>query len=268
MKREASSAIWRSIESRMRAWGEAGPERSAVLSVLDGSGTASWRAEATMPAASLVKILLAETALRRLEASETGVGTVAVRSLVQTEYPSVLVALNGDRELSIPELCGLAIVTSDNPSAQRLVELVGATEVNAFARESGLAGTHFGGAFTDSGIETAGRSHVTTAADMERVFRRLFMQKEADPVCASVWLWLENNLRNSRIPGRLPNGTRVAHKTGTLDDVVNDAGVIMTQSPYVLVLLSDSEPDHTRASDEMATLSLDIFELLGGPTSG
>ena len=267
MKRVVSPAILREIHDLVCAWGAGGPERAALLSILGGSGVVSWRAESTMPAASLVKILLAETALRRIEACETARDTVAVLSLEPTQYPSVLAALDGDRELSISELCGLSIVTSDNPCAQRLMEVVGAAEVNVFAQELGLASTRFGGTFTDSGIETTGHSHVTTAADMERLLRRLYMKKESDPVCARVWLWLENNLRNNRIPGRLPNGTRVAHKTGTLEDVVNDAGVVLVESPYVLVLLSASEPDQAGASDEMAVLSFDIFELLGGLTS-
>ena len=41
---------------------------------------------------------------------------------------------------------------------------------------------------------------------------------------------------NSRIPAKLPEGTRVEHKTGTIDHLANDAGIVRTpKGDYILV---------------------------------
>ena len=42
---------------------------------------------------------------------------------------------------------------------------------------------------------------------------------------------------NSRIPRHLPKGTEVAHKTGTMDKVANDVGVVYTdKGDYLLCM--------------------------------
>ena len=46
----------------------------------------------------------------------------------------------------------------------------------------------------------------------------------------------------------LPVGSVFAHKTGTLDGVFNDGGIVLDQNPYVMVVLSsDAERSQAQA---------------------
>lgn len=68
---------------------------------------------------------------------------------------------------------------------------------------------------------------------------------------------------NARIPARLPEGTRVAHKTGTLRGRTNDAGIVETPAgPVVLVLLQEGERDERAASAALAEAALAVYEVM------
>jgi beta-lactamase class A len=245
-------------------WGRSAAHRAAFLKSLVDDVEVQWRGGEVMPAASLVKVLLVEAVLRRFSPVESSKASVSLGSLGATRYPTILRAFEESRKLSLSELCALAVVTSDNPSATYLANTVGINAVNDLARETGLLHTRMASTFTDDAIDAVGRAHSTTAAEMASLLKRLYVNREIDPVCGKVWLWLLNNLRNTRIPALLPDSVRVAHKTGTLESLANDAGVVLADRPYVLVLLTDRESDPLETSQDMAKLSLEVFEVLGG----
>ena len=75
---------------------------------------------------------------------------------------------------------------------------------------------------------------------------------------------LSNSLRNTRIPLRLPDGTRVAHKTGTLDGVVNDAGVVYGErTDLALAFLCEGQADPAATSIEIGDCVARLREAVG-----
>lgn len=77
-------------------------------------------------------------------------------------------------------------------------------------------------------------------------------------------MWLVNNLRNERLSARLPDEVPVAHKTGSLEGVVNDVGVVVAERPYVLAVLMDRQSDRARSSIEISELSERVYGLVAG----
>ncbi len=70
---------------------------------------------------------------------------------------------------------------------------------------------------------------------------------------------------DDRIPGNLPKGTLVAHKTGTLHGRTNDAGIVFgPKGPYIIVLFNDGEEKTKRASQALAEASSAIYAFLSG----
>jgi len=66
---------------------------------------------------------------------------------------------------------------------------------------------------------------------------------------------------NARIPAQLPEGVRVAHKTGTLRARTNDVGIVQTPSgPLVLCLFQEGERDESRASRTLASVARIIYD--------
>lgn len=77
---------------------------------------------------------------------------------------------------------------------------------------------------------------------------------------------------NGRIPAKLPNGVRVAHKTGSIDHLTNDCGIVYTGcGNYVLALFyngnlaSEEEYEGTEwgavGNPLLAQLSRDIYDI-------
>ena len=74
---------------------------------------------------------------------------------------------------------------------------------------------------------------------------------------------------NARIPARLPEGTRVAHKTGTLRGRTNDAGIVQTPTgPVVVTLFQEGERDERLASAALAEVALAVYEVTSALDAG
>lgn len=76
---------------------------------------------------------------------------------------------------------------------------------------------------------------------------------------------LSESLRNSRIPLFLDEDVTIAHKTGTLDGVVNDVGIISYGDFKIfLSVLTDGQADTDKTSEDIGSLAKGIFEIIGG----
>jgi beta-lactamase class A len=84
--------------------------------------------------------------------------------------------------------------------------------------------------------------NVTTAGDMGLLFRKLLNGEVFSPQTSQEILdLLSRQLINDRIPAYLPEGTIVAHKTGNLDGLVHDIGVIFApERPVIVVCLLET----------------------------
>ena len=77
---------------------------------------------------------------------------------------------------------------------------------------------------------------------------------------------------NERIPGRLPEGTPVAHKTGTIAGTVNDTGVITLPGDRGQLVISvfvkngvGARTDHEQVIADIARTSYDYYVLKSKP---
>ena len=197
------------------------PGRSALVRVsVDGrvweGGVA---ADAVHPAASLLKLAVAIAAeeavthgsldaTRRIPIAELG-ATPADRSVLDLLDPA--------RDVSVAELLGLMLGSSDNPCTRWLVELVGLPQIADVVARLECAKTTI-----DADAEFGVRG-TTTCRDALTL-----LAAASDPVRhpASARA-LRHSIRNSRIPlGATEGDIQIAHKTGTLAGVAHDVAVL------------------------------------------
>jgi beta-lactamase class A len=80
---------------------------------------------------------------------------------------------------------------------------------------------------------------------------------------------LKNNLRNQRIPALLPDEVAVFHKTGSLNGVVNDAGILQDDRVcFALAFLTDEQSDPLKTTNDIAACSLAMYELVSRAARG
>ena len=117
---------------------------------------------------------------------------------------------------------------------------------------------------------TSARNTSTTANDMTKALKAAYLGTLCGGKSDGMMDILQNCQTNARIPALLPAKTSCYHKTGSLDRVSNDAGIVRTpKGDYILSLFyngnmaSDEEYEANRGrtlSDPMlAKLSLDIY---------
>ncbi len=74
---------------------------------------------------------------------------------------------------------------------------------------------------------------------------------------------MANNLRNDRIPKRLPDDVLIMHKTGTLSGLVHDIAIVSApQVSYYFIVLANALPDTHRFAYDFAIFSEQIYELM------
>jgi beta-lactamase class A len=227
--------------------------------------TCRARADVVRPGASLLKLAVV---MALEEASADGAldaaRTVAREELPATRFPSVLRVLDPGHRLTLRELGGVVLATSDNPAADHLLAVVGRDRVARLLATCGCGDTRLEVGFADAELGAAGRRNVTTADDQLRLLRRL----HGDDTWRSVVTALASSVRNTRLPLLLPDDLVVAHKTGTLAGVANDVGILYGREVDLAVaVLTDGQADPPRTNLAIGELARDVWAALGEPVA-
>jgi beta-lactamase class A len=153
---------------------------------------------------------------------------------------STLYAQEG-REVTAGELARLMIVRSSNLATNLLIERLGPARVNATSRALGADSIEVLRGVEDIKAFEAGRNNTTTARDLATLLLAIADGRAAGPDGTTKMLAvLEAQEFNDGIPGGLPPGIRVAHKTGEITATFHDAALVYPPDgrPYVLVVLT------------------------------
>ena len=213
----------------------------------------------SLAAASVIKpaIACAAAADRAIDLSQS----VDVREMDQTQYCSIMAAFEPMDTLTLRELIGMMLIVSDNPATTAVLDHVGFERVNAWLSANGLRQTSLKIGFEDRALGSPLRANRTTAEDCLTLLKLI----NREPDYAFIKTLLENNLRNERIPKRLPDDVVVAHKTGTLNGLVHDIALIESpQTSYYFILLADDLPDTPQFAFDLAVFSEQVYGLMSG----
>src|SRR5256885_10026933 len=146
------------------------------------------------------------------------------------------------RNRSVRDLLERMITRSSNLATNILIERVGAARAQASARALGAWSIQVLRGVEDGAAYRAGLNNPTTARDLGALLQAIATRPAASPApCDSMLAILGRQEFNEGIPVGVPPGTRVAHKTGWIGEVVyHDAAVVSPAAggPYRLVVLS------------------------------
>ena len=176
---------------------------------------------------------------------------------------STLYALVG-RNRSVRSLLELMITRSSNLATNILIERVGADRAQGTARALGAWSIQVLRGVEDGAAYRAGLNNTTTARDLGVLLQAIATGRAASgAACDSMLAILGRQEFNEGIPVGLPPGTRVAHKTGWIGEVVyHDAAVVSPAdgARYVLVVLTGGIKEDSVAHNVVADLSRILHE--------
>lgn len=165
---------------------------------------------------------------------------IATESAELTEGTFTLEVKNALRQM---------ITISHNYSALALTQELGVARLSKFVKENG---------FINSKVQNP---PLTTARDIEYFYEKLYSGQLGNKKTTSAMLsLLKSQQINDRLPRYLPRSVSVAHKTGELDYVKHDAGIVFApKGPYIIVVMSESK-DPDEAVEQEALLSKAVYQ--------
>jgi beta-lactamase class A len=167
--------------------------------------------------------------------------------------------------MSFRDLAYQMITVSSNLATNLLVGYLGAESIQATSERLGTRKMLTLRGVEDLKAYERGLSNRTTAGDLAVLLTTIKEYRAVSPVADSsmVALLLAQQF-NSMIPRGLPEGVRVAHKTGSITEIHHDAAIIFPPdgTSYVLVILTEGIADQGESSDLGADISAMIYRML------
>lgn len=235
---------------------------SIVLKELDtGRLLYSGAADRQLPSASTIKILILAEAYNQ---AAQGVIDLCERIRVKKEDKvefSIITDMNTD-EYTLRDLLVLMMTISDNTATNILIDRLGMEQINRLGTDIGLADTRLCRKMMDFEAARLGRQNVTSPSDMlklmEKLYRGELVSKEASEEMLDI---MEIVVEKDCMVRSLPPDIKVAHKTGELDNLNHDIGIVFTgKKDYILGIFATELRDNIYGRECIARLSKEIFD--------
>ena len=184
-----------------------------------------------MQAASLIKLPVMAALFAEAEKGNVYLDAVyALRNLDKVGGAGSLVNKPAGYKLTYRELVTLMGKESDNTAFNIVRRMLGDEKIDSYIRKFGMPATSLS-------------ENKTTPKDVSTFFKKLWRDEIISKDSKEEFL---ENITNTAFEDWITAGTpdvRVAHKYGREVHVVNDGGVVFTDKPYVLVIMSQGIVD-------------------------
>lgn len=173
--------------------------------------------------------------------------------------------------LPVERLAYHMIVTSSNLATNLLVDLVTPEAIAEALERWRVEGVRVVRGVEDEAAWQAGINNSATAEGLVALLRLLVEGDAFDTGAREQMLGiLHDQAFASGIPAGLPDGARVAHKTGEISTVQHDCGLVYLpgRTPYALAILTEWKPDVKGRSALVAAASKAVYETLTADADG
>lgn len=242
----------------------------------DGPPALALRADEKFASASVIKLAILATVYRAYDAGAAKPSdTVKTRATDLIGGSDVLAGSPPGKAWTIDTLVKAMIHVSDNAASNTLITAFGMDTVNATMRMAGMTSSRLARHFADVVPAWRRSENVITPSDtaallfaIERGAREGLATIASPQSCrAMIDVMLGNDDTTKMVRG-LPPGTPCAHKTGEIDYVRNDAGIVdpFGDAPYVLVVLTRSLKNYTAGNAGIAAIAHRVDAALRTPS--
>lgn len=229
-----------------------------VISLDDDSGF-SINGDERFPSASMIKLLVLVEYMQQV--NEGNLDSESSYVLVQSDKvggAGVIAGAPSGTAFRYSELAQYMIEESDNTATNILIDVLGMDSINDSGQELGLAQTELRHKMMLGDGKTENRMSSNDAAVLLRGIAQHVIAGEVESTAAESYLLMQADTEG--LAQGLPLGVEFGHKTGSLDSARHDGGIVYSESPYVIVVLTSLE--ETTANELMAAISAVVFEAL------
>jgi len=218
----------------------------------------------SLPTASTIKLAIVYELFKQVEEGRVRLDDTLVLDRAKAVGGTGVLADLGTPTLSIRDYAVLMVRLSDNTATNVLIDRVGMEKIAQRLQALGLTATKLRRHMMDTAAARRGDENVSTPAEIARLLQAL--QKMPDAI-ALLKLSKENRLRRG-----LPPDVDAADKSGELDGVRVDAGIVFAKNrPYVFSVMTaflKDEPEGERAIEDLSRAAYEYFSRLGAGALG
>ena len=155
------------------------------------------------------------------------------------------------------------ITVSDNEAANQLVAMLGygsneegRSRVNLYCQENEYQDTNMGRMLLES---NENGENYTSAIDCCEFLKKVYLNQCNHSL--EMLRYLKQQERTDKIPAGVPDEVEVANKTGELNDVENDAALILDgDNTYCITVLASNLSDTSLAREKIKEISEEVYE--------
>jgi beta-lactamase class A len=255
---------------------KSGAEVGLAFKDLETGKSLLIEAEVTMHAASLMKVPVMIEVFRQ---ADQGKLTLDEKILVRNEFKSIVdgslysLTFTDDsdddiyqyieKELSARELVHRMITVSSNLATNVLIERVDAKNVMRTLNELGIYNMKVLRGVEDIKAYEKGLNNQTDALSMMQVMLSLPEGTAgSEGACQEMIKILSQQKFRAKIPAGIPEGIKVANKTGSITRIDHDAAIVFPEGrkPYVLVVLTRGIENREDTERLIAGLSQIVYQ--------
>ena len=215
---------------------------------------------ATFPTASAIKLAIVYELFKQAEEKRIDLDEKITLDRRQAVGGTGVLVEMGTPTLSIRDYAVLMVTLSDNTATNVLIDRLGMDRIAARMQGLGLSGTKLRRHMMDTAAARRGDENVSTPDELAKLLRA--MNETMPDAIALLKKPKENRLRKG-----LPEGVASADKSGELEGVRVDAGVVYAKNrPYVLCVMTTflkDEAEGERAIEEISRVAYEYFSRLG-----
>jgi len=215
------------------------------------------------PSASTIKLSIMSELLNKINEGTLKLNdTVELSKDMKTGGDGILKELNCGHKFTLEEIMTLMIIVSDNMATNILIDLLGIDNINTTIKNLGLKNTKLQRKMMDSQAAREGKENLITANDLANILELIYKGKNINSKYSDLML---NILKRQQVRGRLdlylPEEVVIAHKTGDLDNLEHDAGIVyLPETEYIICVLTNQTDSNKDGREIIGKISKMVYD--------
>ncbi|CDF57545.1 serine hydrolase [Thermobrachium celere] len=206
-----------------------------------------YNSDKIFPSASTIKVPILLALFNKVLKGEIDLNK---RIKIQKDYTvsgaGIVYLLDENNTYTLLDLAKLMIVLSDNTATNIIIDLLGFEYINKYFKEIGLNETILQRKMMDFDRKRLGFDNFTSARDLGLTFYKLCKKEVLNPYYCNLAIEI---LKEQKLKGGLDrylgNKYEIAHKTGELNNLEHDCGIVFKDhKTFIVVILTEGEENY------------------------
>ncbi|MBR1647241.1 MAG: serine hydrolase [Selenomonadaceae bacterium] len=212
--------------------------------------------------ASMIKVFIMAAVMEKVKSGEISLD----EPLILEEYnmvdgAGILVGEAPGTSFKLRDVLELMITYSDNTATNMIIDRIGGDEINAYAERHGYNDTFLGRKMMFHEAIAGNGENYSSARDLGLFFKRLYnyqcVNEKFDKMMIDILL---KQTDTDCFPAALPD-KKIAHKTGALDDVYDDGGIIYSNAgDAILVIMTENSASEYETIQHMKNFARAVIK--------